>query len=364
MREIDELLELCRYAGSSLAIGQGAGGNASVKTADGVMWIKASGYRLSAVCEGHGYLPMRTPEPAGLARSVAGRDARTANASMSAYLQSLALDSTDMRPSLETWFHAVLGRAVLHTHPIYANAFSCMEGGREELERLLTEPPVYVEYATPGHQLGEAVQRAVQGKAAAQILLENHGLIASAHSTWEAIALSEEVLSAGQAFFGPLDEHSFELGKPSAELNSWAARLERACAGSVARAARFECLRGAVTGPLPLPLVPDDVVCNGATIFEARRGEWPEEFVARQRGAIGASAAILVGDLGYVFLARTEAMISAMEEQLLANTLVRELVSRRGVCRPLPRREMSALPAMDSEKHRQAVLAWGGASCR
>lgn len=375
MREIDELLDLCRYAGSSVEIGQGAGGNASVKTPDGVMWIKASGYRLSAVREGHGYLPMRTPEAASLSQSIAGMDALAANLSMSAYLQSLVLDSTNLRPSLETWFHVVLGRVVLHTHPIYANAFACMEGGREELECLLSERPAYVEYHSPGHLLGEAVHRTAlgyyrdRGTRPAQLLLENHGLIATAETGREAIARSQEVLEAGRRFFGPLDEDTFCPAKP-AELDAWADDLQGACAAygmdRAVRAARFQRLRGKQTrcAFLPEPLVPDDVICNGLAIIEVHRFVPAQAFFARHRATLMQPAAILVRDIGFVFLAPARAMTDAMEEQLLANVLVRELVARRGVCRPLPQREISALLAMESEKHRRTVLASGGVECR
>jgi len=71
MREIEELLALCQYSGSVL-VAQGAGGNASVKRyADEVMWIKASGYRLSELQKDYGYLKMRLPDVGKFAVSLA-----------------------------------------------------------------------------------------------------------------------------------------------------------------------------------------------------------------------------------------------------------------------------------------------------
>jgi rhamnose utilization protein RhaD (predicted bifunctional aldolase and dehydrogenase) len=360
MREIEELLDLCRYAGSSLEMGQGAGGNASVKTADGVMWIKASGYRLSAVRGGYGYLPMRTPSPWNLASSVAGVKGAAANLSMSRYLQSLTLDSGNLRPSLETWFHALLDRAVLHTHAIYANAFACMQGGREELERLLAARPAWVSYQIPGHQLGEGVHRAVSGHqrvwgtAPKQLVLENHGLITAASSADEAIALTEEVVNAGRRFFGTLDDDALGQRDAGAALEEWvrSLRTKLATCSCVVRPARFGRLQGAQPF-VPVPLTPDDVICNGRAIMNAS-----------DLKVLPSSAAILADGLGFVFLAPTDNMADAMEEQLLSNVLVRDLIRRRGEFRMLPQEEMPALLEMESEKYRQKVLAAEGNACR
>ncbi|HXE63507.1 MAG TPA: class II aldolase/adducin family protein [Bryobacteraceae bacterium] len=376
MREIEELLHLCRYAGASPEITQGAGGNVSVKAGDGSMWIKASGYRLSAVREDVGYLAMRTPQPDDLSKSVEGLDSGAANISMSSYLQSLVYDSADLRPSLETWFHAVLGRVVLHTHPIYANAFACMKDGREALETALPNPPAYVPYEPPGHRLGDAVHRAVNRfeeqhhVSPARLILENHGLITVAGAAGEAIDETNEILEAGCKFFGTLPEDSFEPAKPRPHLERWYEDLEREFAARgvpcIVRPARFERLyRAAYTDPLECaPIVPDDVVCNGPAILIADGSQPARAFLAGPGKHIRRTATILVQDLGFIFLANSASMIDAMEEQLLANVLVRELIARRGVCRPLRQHDIAELLAMDSEKYRQKVLANGGNECR
>ncbi len=375
MREIEELLHLCRFAGSSPEIAQGAGGNVSVKAADGSMWIKASGYRLSAIRHGVGYLAMRTPNSGDLSKSVQGLESSAANISMSSYLQSLVYDSTNLRPSLETWFHAVLGRVVLHTHPIYANAFACMAGGREALEAMLPNPPAYVAYEPPGHRLGAAVHRAVdrfeheQGVSPASLILENHGLITVADDPNEAVAATNAILSAGRRFFGTLPDNSFALATPRPHFEQWAADLEQEFNARgvpcVVRPARFERLcsvqydSGAYS-----PIVPDDVVCNGPAVFIADGSQPAGVFVRDAGQSIRKTATILVRDLGFVFLAGTAAMADAMEEQILANVLVRELIARCGVCRPLRQADIAELLAMESEKYRQNVLANGGNECR
>lgn len=376
MREIEELLHLCRYAGSGPEIAQGAGGNVSVKSTDGSMWIKASGYRLSAIREGVGYLSMRTPSAGDLSKSVEGLESGAANIAMSSYLQSLVYDSSDLRPSLETWFHAVLGRVVLHTHPLYANAFACMEGGREALQSILPEPTAYVAYEPPGHRLGDAVHRSVShfeqqhGVSPARLILENHGLISVADDASNAIDSSNEILAAGRRFFGPLSLSSFAPANSCPHLEEWSQDLARELAkrgvSCVARPTRFEWLCGAAATGQPdySPIVPDDVVCNGPAILIADSSQSAAAFAAGPGASIRKTAAIMVGNMGFVFVAGSAAMIDAMEEQILANVLVRELIARRGVCRPLRQADIAELLAMDSEKYRQKVLTNGGNECR
>src|SRR4051812_25964094 len=60
--EVRDLLSISAYGGSSVLLAQGAGGNASVKSACGSeMWIKASGHRMSRLSEEHGYLRIGLP---------------------------------------------------------------------------------------------------------------------------------------------------------------------------------------------------------------------------------------------------------------------------------------------------------------
>jgi rhamnose utilization protein RhaD (predicted bifunctional aldolase and dehydrogenase) len=260
---------------------------------------------------------------------------------------------------------------VLHTHPIYANAFSCMEGGERALASLLPARLAFVEYRTPGHLLGRAVEsaanahRAQFGKPARQMLLANHGLIAAGETVSDAIDATNEVLHAGQRFFGPIDERDFALEEPTSGLADWAAELQRTYAehsgrGTVVRAARFRALHSTGCGKsreLPDPLVPDDVVCNGESVLVTKEAESAEDFIARHAESVHFSAAIAVPDKGFVFLAPGDGMIDAMEEQLLANVVLRRLIGPRGKCRPLAHSEIAPLLSMEQEKHRRSVLA-------
>jgi len=161
--DIRELVEISQFAGRDVLLAQGGGGNTSVKSGDGRrMWIKASGCRLSEVGEGHGYLEtylpalisvIRDPKLKELPRAVAHEESVRR-------IQAAVPGPVQKRPSLETGFHAVLGRrVVLHTHPVYVNAFTCMDGGAAALEDALGEQVIWVKYEPPGYALAAEVDR-------------------------------------------------------------------------------------------------------------------------------------------------------------------------------------------------------------
>jgi rhamnose utilization protein RhaD (predicted bifunctional aldolase and dehydrogenase) len=241
---------------------------------------------------------------------------------------------------------------------------------------MLGAPAAWVEYATPGHLLGEAVHQTVAGfqrDAVAEpvdVILENHGLITSAATGREAIVRSERILDAGRRFFGSLPGDAFgsEAAKP--RTSQWAADLRRALDDSGRTCAvvtgRFQKLNQVAQNPETdlSPLVPDDVVCSGPSVPVAGACQSAEAFLVQNKGLTANSTAILVAGSGFVFLAASAAMAEAMEEQLLANVLVRELIARRGTCRCLAPGAVAELTGMESEKHRREVLTAGGNPCR
>lgn len=326
-----ELAAISQWAGADVLLAQGGGGNTSVKSADGsAMWIKASGFRLAEVTAERGHLAVDLPNLLGVLRSpeLLNLPDRAAHERSVALIQETVKGESKLRPSLETSFHAVLGRVVLHTHPVYVNAFTCMEGGRAALAEALGEEPVWVPYYTPGYVLGREVDRAAQkyrakhGRLPAAIVLENHGLIASGDSAEEVIAVTKRYVEVGKRAFG-------EIGVDYSMSSVSSGRL---CEASL-------------TIPLdsPGPLVPDDVVCGVHAIRPP--GDDP-----RERGITRAAG-------GYRIHGPTPTAVRNIAENLLANLLIHHLIARRGRPRLLPDGEVAYLAGMDSEKYRQAVAA-------
>ncbi len=200
---LDEFLErngddLRRYAALSCVAGdrpdyvQGGGGNTSVKLRDGLMAIKASGFRLSQVTDRDGYAVLdaaairafyRTTDPAGL-------DDVEAAGSACAKANAVAVDGLPaLRPSVEAGFHSLLDRFVLHTHPVYGNLPACAAGGRDLVDRIFADAPysvAFVPYINPGASLTFAIRDEMErvlladGRSPSVLLMQNHGLIATA----------------------------------------------------------------------------------------------------------------------------------------------------------------------------------------
>ncbi len=95
------------------------------------------------------------------------------------------------RPSVESHLHALLGRCVIHLHPLAVGAYVCAKDGRTHLEKMLAKadlPWLWIPYTAPGYQLAAAVRRLVMkyeaehGHLPTLLFLEKHGLFATADS--------------------------------------------------------------------------------------------------------------------------------------------------------------------------------------
>ena len=82
-----------------------------------------------------------------------------------------------------------------------------------------------------------------------------------------------------------------------------------------------------------------------------------ETWLDREVRSEPAKMIVTVTGLGVVFAASGHHMVDAMEENLLAHVLTRQLIARRGRARVLPPDEIDYLRSMESEKYREAVAA-------
>ena len=385
MSDLNDLVSISRYAGREVLLVQGGGGNTSVKSADGArMWIKASGLRLAQVRPGFGYLETSVAalrallDDAALAALPRGQ----AHAAAVTRTQAATLGESSLRPSLETTFHAVLGRVVLHTHPVYLNAFTCMAQGAEALAEAVGERVPWLPYVAPGYALGRAVaglardHAAQDGRLPDTLVLGNHGLIASAERAPDTVASTERLFSAGQSCFGALPAGACDPAAPPPALVSWAEGLREALAGryglsphafSVRPAARRALLDAAREPEAWLQggaLVPDDVVYGGHHVLAADPARSPSAWVAGAPEAWPQTGKLIVAvrGLGVVFAGPSVAFLDAMEENLLAHVLIRVLIARRGTPRTLPEAEVQYLLSMEAEHYRQRVAAAGARS--
>lgn len=151
---LNDLLHISHQVGECLDLVQAGGGNTSVKTADGTMYIKASGTALKEMSLERGWVTLNVTSG------------------------TIVNDHGKQQPSMEWPMHLLLSRVVVHVHAVYLNIYNCHVGGLEQLAELLKKfEPVVIPYATPGQELANSIQQRIQGLNPKLLLLENHGVI-------------------------------------------------------------------------------------------------------------------------------------------------------------------------------------------
>jgi rhamnose utilization protein RhaD (predicted bifunctional aldolase and dehydrogenase) len=192
-----DFVALSAAGGSRSDYVQGGGGNTSCKLYGSLMAIKASGFRLSQVAMDNAYAVL---DFGAIRQFYAGnRPEELADVEASGSAAARAATQTVaglpvLRPSVEAGFHSLMQRFVLHTHPVYANLAACSADAPAILDAALAGEPYawgYVPYINPGAQLTFALAAEIDrverttGKKPQVILMQNHGLIATADE-WKA----------------------------------------------------------------------------------------------------------------------------------------------------------------------------------
>jgi hypothetical protein len=185
------------------------------------------------------------------------------------------------------------------------------------------------------------------------------------------MTLAETLVKLGEHRFGPLPADACAKGAPSWALTAWAHDLAAALAsrygltpeGFSVRPAQRLALHAAANEPerwlLAGPLVPDDVVYGGHYVWSADPARSPAAWLDEAADAWPRTGRLIIAlaGVGVVLAGPSAAFIEAMEENLLAHVLVRQLIARRGAAQPLPPAEIDYLLSMESEKYRQSVAA-------
>ncbi len=148
------------------------------------MWIKASGKELADALTSEIFVAVDRKAAIGEAH---GAGDGTCKATI--------LDpEVQLRPSIETTFHAVLEwRVVAHSHSVAVLSHVISPQGRVAAGALLEDlNPVFVPYAKPGLPLTGAITERITPRTQL-ILLENHGLIVCGRTTHEVDTLMQAV---------------------------------------------------------------------------------------------------------------------------------------------------------------------------
>ena len=158
----------CERIGSNSLFVQGAGGNISWKEGD-VLWVKASGMWLIDATKENIFVPVDLKY---IKQEVAKKQ-------YSIDIQSI--ESSNLRPSIETILHAILPHnVVLHIHAVEILVYLVSKNYADVIDSIIEKKfeCVYVDYKKPGADLAEAVSEAVTLCPGVQIIfLQNHGIV-------------------------------------------------------------------------------------------------------------------------------------------------------------------------------------------
>jgi len=215
-KALAELVKISNAVGADSSLVLGGFGNTSVKTADGrYMYIKASGTALKDMTGQTGWRRLKVDSILAILkdRSLTGmgayeREAKVANGLLFACVDKFCVPGRAARgtikPSVESGFHSILDRCVMHLHPFAVLAYACAKNGRTELKKLFKQekfPPAWVPYTDPGYMLAKRIEKLIcdyksrHGRGPAVMFLQNHGLVVAANSSNTALRLVRKVVN-------------------------------------------------------------------------------------------------------------------------------------------------------------------------
>lgn len=183
---LDDFIKISGHVGNNLELCQNNGGNVSVKVS-GLMIIKSSGYELKDVHGLNGHSVVDNEKLLSSMNYGTIKDDRTLNK----LIDSSVCLKEYRRPSMETGFHSLFGKYVVHTHPIYLNTILCLTNSIKIVYELYKELDYsYIEYCNPGFELYDILH---YSSGCEIYFLENHGLIICTDSYQEAMNRSNEI---------------------------------------------------------------------------------------------------------------------------------------------------------------------------
>lgn len=202
MKELEHLVTMSKYAGERFDLVQAGGGNSSVKLFNQKMLIKASGFHLTELNKTRGVSWVNYTEIVALMNDPALVDkSKKDREQFSSKGMGESVLSPHVKPSIETFLHAILAKYTLHTHPIVVNAITC----QNNWARLLREwfpKALLVPYETPGIELALIMKNELHhyqkkhNSIPEVIFLQNHGLIVNSDTLDKVLTLTESVVDS------------------------------------------------------------------------------------------------------------------------------------------------------------------------
>jgi ribulose-5-phosphate 4-epimerase/fuculose-1-phosphate aldolase len=200
-QSLSELIQLSRSFGSDVRLVWKGGGNISVKTGDDSMLIKASGTELGRMSPKEGWRKVNVHQVLGLLDNLLNHKVNAAK------IKKRLLDSccdnlsNAPMPSIETFFHVILGRCVIHLHPMTVLPYLCSKNGQNHLRKILSPQFDFhwinfrgLGVVTAGQILRKITKHKLKLSKTHIFFLSNHGLIVSCQSAEQAKTIVHQIV--------------------------------------------------------------------------------------------------------------------------------------------------------------------------
>ena len=347
MDELKTFSRLSHAVGDRVDYTQGGGGNTSVKTDDGIMAIKASGFRLSDVEPDKAYALIDYKALSDFYMSTDPATLDDVEKTGSQRAKDLTLSDpalASLRPSVEAGFHSILDKYVLHSHAIYSNLAACCTQTEAILEKAFAGASftyAVVPYTDPGAKLTFIIRDALlkkekeDGKRPEVIIMINHGVTVHHDDPDKALALHEEVNNRIAACFG-IDPASYPSVALKEEEGGYVS--DTPYLAELLKSGKYPA-----SDLLAQPLYPDQMVFFNGTLL-------PEgEPLADGKCAIDPAT-------GLVHYRTKETQALALEQTLTAVVCIHETLQKAGMqAQFMGQDARSFIDNWESEKYRKSL---------
>ncbi len=347
LQELEQFARMSKTVGDRADYVQGGGGNTSVKTSDGRMAIKASGFRLSDITPENAYALIDYQPLAAFYQNTDPttlEDVEKTGAGKAKELTLTIPELPSLRPSVEAGFHSILGKYVVHSHSVYCNLAACAAECEQILAKAFADAPysyAVVPYTDPGAKLTFIIRDALKkteeetARKPAVVVMKNHGLIVTSEDPDDAVALHEDANKRIAACF---DISFSDFPKPAV----------KACGGDLVSDTAWlkeKLASGRYTSDhlLANPLYPDQMVFFKGTLLPA--GE-----------ALAEGTCVLDPKAGTVTYRMKESQAQVLEETLCAVIFIHETLAEKGLhIQYMGQDARSFIDNWESEKYRKSL---------
>ena len=281
MRErMEQLIAMSHHYGGDGRYVLAGGGNTSVKES-GVLYVKASGTRLSNV-EEDGFVKMSMAKIAAMFEKEYPREDKRRESEALADMMEARLAGEANRPSVECMLHGLFPQTfVLHLHPALVNGLTCAVDGEKACAALFGDKAVWVPLTKPGYTLAkvcyELFEQAKQlrGSVPSILFMQNHGVIVAAETLAEIDALMALVMETIAAKAGKLPDFTPQAAPEEALAAAPTLRmLYRKGAGKACAAFhRSDAVLKLALENVRKPFNPDQIVYCKAAFLELNAGD-------------------------------------------------------------------------------------------